>query len=357
MSAQAQINLTALGHNLSIAKTLAPDARVLAVIKADAYGHGITQIADSLVAADGYAVANIKEGITLRQHGVSKKIIILQGFSTLEGLQTLLTHQLTPVIHTSQQLHIIRSAAKGQPMTVWLKIDTGMGRLGLSLKGYQHFLSDGDTLNTVHIECLMTHLASADEMDNPETVQQVEVFKTLVQSGDTISLANSAALLGWSKTIPELIQGWVRPGIMLYGISPFSDKTAQQLGLRPALTLTAPLIAINLHAKGDAIGYGGDWQCPEAMLVGVVSIGYGDGYPRHIQTGTSVLLNGKRATIIGRVSMDMLCLDLRGHEASIGDRVTCWGEGLPVEECALQAETIPYELMCQLTGRVQRVYT
>lgn len=358
---RAVINLTALKHNLGVAKQFAPVQKIMAVVKADAYGHGIARVAkalsEELATDDAFAVASIDEGIMLRAVGITHSIVILEGFNSSNDFALLQQHKLTSVVHHISQVILLEINPEAVTnLKVWLKVDTGMHRLGFKpdnvKKMYQRLLNAGlDTQIG-----LMTHFANADDILNNKTSQQLDNFNSLVAGNPAeISLANSAAIL----SLPAAHGHWVRPGIMLYGVNPFvkTDGDAGDYNLLPVMTLSAGLIAINIISKDESIGYGSAWTCPEDMAVGVVSIGYGDGYPRHAASGTPVLVNGERVPLIGRVSMDMLMVDLREQpDAKVGDKVVLWGEGLLVEEIARAAGTIAYELLCGVTKRVQFSY-
>jgi len=351
MTARAEINTQALRNNLEQARNAAPDRSVMAVIKANAYGHGLVGVAQALEQADGFAVACYAEAQQLRAAGIQKSILLLHGVTTAAELIQAQQSGLELVIHSSSQIDLLEQAGNTTPVKVWLKVDTGMHRLGVTLREaqacWQRLLAceivDGPPR-------LMTHLANADNVDDQATQRQVNRFYDLSMAAEAeCSIANSAGILAW----PTSHADWIRPGIMLYGVSPFSSSEGSLSGLQPVMTLTSELIVVKALLKGATVGYGGTWECPEDMPVGIVSIGYGDGYPRHAASGTPVLVNGQRVPLIGRVSMDMLCVDLRTvPEAHVGDSVTLWGEGLAVEEVARYAGTIGYELLCQLTGRV-----
>ncbi len=358
---RATINLAALKHNLAVAKKAAPPQKIMAVIKADAYGHGIARIAQSLeevlTEQDAFAVASIDEAVMLRAVGIKSSIVVLEGFNSSADLTLIQQHNITVVIHHISQVILLELHAElVNNIKCWLKIDTGMHRLGFPpgdvKKMYQRMLNAGVDTDIG----LMTHLANADDRSDAKSKQQIELFNQIVSGNPAeTSLANSAAILGW----PEAHGHWVRPGIMLYGVNPFVKSNEYDVAnkleadLKPVMTLSAALIAVNNISKDETIGYGSTWQCPEDMLVGVVSIGYGDGYPRHAPSGTPVLVNGKRVALIGRVSMDMIMVDLRKQpDAKVGDQVILWGEGLPVEEIAIAAGTIGYELLCRVTKRV-----
>lgn len=351
---RATINLRALQHNLTVARRHAPNSRLMAIIKANGYGHGMVEVAQALDDADAFGVACIDEAITLREAGIPQPIVLLEGFVRGDALGLIDGYQLQPVIHHPEQIAILEQTP-GPALDVWLKVDTGMHRLGITPQAIPAMLTRLLNCPRVASVRLMTHLANADDREDDYTLEQIRRFEALDDlSVAARSIANSAGLLGW----PQSASDWARPGIMLYGASPFINSVGEQQDLRPVMTLRSQLIAVNRHGAGDPIGYGGSWRCPEAMPVGVVAIGYGDGYPRHVPSGTPVLLNSKRVPIVGRVSMDMLCLDLREcPDAAIGDEVILWGEGLPVEEIATAAGTIGYELLCKVTSRVGFDYT
>jgi len=355
MLAHARISLDALRHNLSRVRQLADGARVMSVIKANAYGHGLPETAEALGGSDAFAVANIDEASRLRSHFPDKKIVILQGVISQEALSLACKLNLDVVIHHEQQLLLLQQAKLSEALSVWLKVDTGMHRLGLPA---EQLAAAIDRLqgcsNELNIS-LMSHFANADDQSDPLTEQQFGMFEQLTgQYNYSKSIANSAGIL--AKQDYHL--DWVRPGIMLYGVNPFTDGMPSELQLQPVMTLTATIIAIQHFSKGDRIGYGGTWTCPEDMPVAVIAIGYGDGYPRHAQSGTPVLINGTPCPLVGRVSMDMICVDIRqAASARVGDPVVLWGEGLPIEVVAEHSNTIAYELLCKITGRVQREYS
>lgn len=357
---RATINLSNLKHNFSIAKQTIPDAHCMAIIKANGYGHGMVAMAQALNEADAFGVACMDEAINLREAGIEQRIILLEGFTRPEDLNLIRGYHLEPVIHGEHQLDILE-ADQGKPINCWLKIDTGMHRLGFSVENaplaYRRLQACDTVIKPFQ---MMTHLANADDRNDNTTQQQCQQFKMLTEQigfSDEMSIANSAGILGWNQLCPGSHGHWIRPGIMLYGVSPFNDSIAKDHDLKPVMTLTSELIAINYHRKGDAVGYGGTYQCEEDMPVGVVAIGYGDGYPRHIEADTPVLINGKHVPIIGRVSMDMITVDLRNcSDVCIGNQVILWGEGLPVEMIADKAGTIGYELLCGVTVRVNFLY-
>ncbi len=350
-AARAIIDLGALQHNLRKVRDAAPGRRVMAVIKANAYGHGMLSAARALSDADAYAVACLDEAMVLREAGINKTIVLLEGFFSAAELPLLAQYGIAAVIHHDSQLRMLEQTPLEGALRVWLKVDSGMHRLGFAPEAVKAAWQRLKQLPGVSLAGFMTHFASADERGGDSTRLQLHCFnQTLSGLAGERSLANSAAILAW----PDSHGDWLRPGIMLYGVSPFAGQSGAGLGLKPVMRLQSQLIAIHPRRKGERIGYGGDYTCPEDMSMGVVAIGYGDGYPRHAQAGTPLLVNGRRAPLIARVSMDMVCVDLRGHEqARCGDPVILWGDGLPVEEVAAAAGTIAYELLCRVTPRVR----
>jgi alanine racemase len=347
---RARIDLRNLQHNFSRVQDSAPGSRVIAVIKANAYGHGLVRVAQALDAADAFGVVGLEEAITLREAGCDRRIVLLEGLFSADDITLINAYRLDVVIHHHNQLEMLEQGTLTRPLDTWLKIDTGMHRLGFAPADVGAAVERLGALPQVASLRLMTHFASADEPDSGTTTEQISCFAEAVRGiGAEHSLANSAAILAW----PDAHADWVRPGIMLYGGSPFAARDAQSLGLQPVMTLRTELIAVNARHKGDAIGYGGGWRCPADMNVGVAAIGYGDGYPRHAPNGMPVLVNGRRAALVGRVSMDMICIDLGTQpDAGVGDEVILWGEGLPIDEVAGLAGTLSYELLCGISARV-----
>lgn len=351
--ARALIDISALRHNFQQVRKASPGRRIVAVVKANAYGHGALPVAAALTEADAFAVARLGEAEELRAAGITKPVLLLPGIVSDQELAVAAALELDLVVHHESQVGILEQSRLPAPLRVWLKVDTGMHRLGFALDQVSSMWQRLSACPSVHRDmCLMTHLARADEPDDPSTGRQIARFLSLRQAAAAeTSLANSAGVLAW----PDAHGHWLRPGIMLYGISPFVGGRAQAHGLRPVMTLASRLIAVNRLRKGDAIGYGGTWQCPEDMPVGVVAVGYADGYPRHAPSGTPVLVNNARVTLIGRVSMDLLSVDLRSQPgAKPGDPVVLWGAGLAVEEIAEQAGSIGYELVSRVAPRVVR---
>lgn len=350
--AQALIDLRAFGHNYQLAKRLAVSARAWAVIKANGYGHGAVALAQALPNADGFAVASLEEAVELRDAGITQRILLLGGYFELSELGEVARLDLDTVIHSLEQLQLLEAACVDVPLRLWLKLDTGMHRLGLDAAQLPQAvgrLQDGG-----HQLHLMTHFACADDPDSPTTARQLRCFKAMTaQWGWPASLANSAALIAR----PDTRADWVRPGIMLYGSSPFVKEHPIQTELQPVMTLSSRLVAIREIATGDAVGYGETWRAARPSRIGTVAIGYGDGYPRHTPSGTPVLINGCRVALAGRVSMDSICVDLTDlPDARVGDEAVLWGRGLDIGEIARAAGTISYELLTGVTARVPRIF-
>ena len=352
--ARALLDAAALKHNLQQVRRHARHARVMAVVKANGYGHGLAWVARSLgESADAFGVSCREEGAQLRAAGVTRPICLLEGFFSADELPLLSRERLEPVVHHDTQIKALAQASAPLKLTVWIKVDTGMHRLGFAPGALSQVVKQLRHCPAVADVRLLSHFARAEFPSDRVTQSQIDGFTGLIRGlGMEASLANSAGILAW----PSSHLDWVRPGIMLYGASPLVDKDAAALDLKPVMTLETALIAVQPRKKGDAIGYGGDWRCPEDMPVGVAAIGYGDGYPRHAPPGTPVLVNGRRVATVGRVSMDMITLDLRSQpQARVGDPVVLWGRGLPVEEVAEKAGTLSYELLCHVTERIPRV--
>lgn len=350
----AQINLAALRHNLDRVKAIAPDSRVMAVIKANGYGHGMIQVANTLSGADAFAVARLEEAIILRQAGIDTPIAVLEGFTSAAELIAHIEYGLQAVAHQNFHIEMLEQAKSGANLDVWLKLDTGMHRMGVTPEQAEECCSRLEAAASVKEVRLMTHFACADDRRSDQTLAQMACFFQATKGHfNEVSMANSAAVLGW----PQSHADWVRPGLMLFGVSPFVGGWGEDYQLKPVMNLSSRLIAVNHFKQGDAIGYGASWCCPEDMPVGIIACGYGDGYPRHAEAGTSVLVNEQRVSLIGRVSMDSLCVDLRDlPNAAVGDPVLLWGDKLPVEDVARTSTTIPYELLCSVTGRVDFQY-
>ena len=344
----ATVDPRAVLHNIDVLRARAPGARLLAVAKANAYGHGLSRLADALSTADGVGVLDLDEAVVLRDRGHRHPIVLLEGFFDATGLRTCATHDLTPMIHTTEQLALLQSARLQKPIAVWLKFNSGMNRLGFRADPLRDAFAMLKAHPAVASVTLATHFADADTADG--VAVPLASFRTAIAGLDApVSLANSAATLRFAQTHGD----WIRPGIAIYGATPFADAPAATFGLRPAMTLRSRVIATQTLAAGESVGYGSSFVAPGPMRIGVVACGYGDGYPRHAPTGTPVIVAGVRTRIVGRVSMDMLCVDLEPVPgAAVGSPVELWGTNLPVDDVALPAGTVGYELLCALARRV-----
>ena len=348
----ATVDSGALHHNLQVVRNYAPKSKVMAVIKANAYGHGLIAVARALEASDAFAVARVDEGLALRAAGISTPTVLLEGVFDREQLDAAAAAGFELVVHTPEQIELLRSAAAGARFKVWLKLDSGMNRLGFKGADFLAAHAALGRLPAVRSPVnLFTHFASADAPDLSTTADQLKLFDAATQSmAGERSLENSAAMLGF----PQAQADWVRPGLLLYGVSPFAGTTGADYGLRPAMTLRSRVIAVKELAPGERVGYGGLWSAQRPTRLAVAAVGYGDGYPRSLPSGTPVLINGARAGLAGRVSMDMIGIDVTDLSPvpKLGDPVILWGDGLPVEEIAVWAQTIPYELLCGISQRV-----
>lgn len=352
---RALIDTGALHHNLGVVRSRAVGSKVMAVVKANAYGHGIVPTARALTAADAFGVARLAEGVSLRTAGLAHPIVLLEGVFAREEIDAAAAHRLDLVVHSWEQLDLLEAWRGTRTLRAWLKIDSGMNRLGFRIEDFLPALQRLRSIASLSdAPRLMTHLASADAMSEQSTPTQIRKFRSIADSlGLERSIANSAGLLGWEQARVE----WVRPGLMLYGIAPFPNQRGSDVGLRPVMTLQTRLIAVRHVKAGETVGYGGTWHASRDIRVGIAAIGYGDGYPRQVGSGSPVRVRDRELKIAGRVSMDMIAIDLSGLEdAAVGDQVTLWGSDLPVERVAECAGTIPYELVCGISQRVSVEY-
>ena len=351
--AHVLIDQAAMQHNLARVRELCPSSSVMAVIKADAYGHGMEVAADALAQADQFAVNSLDDVLRLRGHGVTKPITVLSASMNAAQLTQLADLDVQPVIYDHSQLPELEKLSSDITLSVWLKVDTGMGRLGFApneLAGVRERLANVAAIKAVS---LMTHLANADQAKDTFTRQQLDSFKRLSQQGDyhQRSALNSGGVCAYAEEAFDV----VRPGVMLYGISPLIGVTAEELGLKPAMTFKSQLISVKTMPAGSSIGYGRTYVLEHDADIGIIACGYGDGYPRHAVNGTPVVVNGESVPLLGRVSMDMLAVNLDGVSAEVGDDVVLWGAANPIETVAEKAGTIGYELACGILPRVERI--
>lgn len=350
----ASVDLSALQHNFEFVRhKIGSSAKVMPMVKANAYGHGLIDVTHALPDADAFGVATINEAIRLRKSGLTQDIFVMCGFRHPSEIQEFEDYQLTAVIHHPDQINWLESVSIKAPFSAWLKVDTGMHRLGVNpdefVACYERLMRCRALKSPVGV---MTHLASAD-CDPEFTHEQLQSLHQLVDAyAVPLSVRNSSGVMNLANVPYHL----ARPGIMLYGVSPIAGQAGESIGLQPVMTLTSYIVSYRTVRPGETIGYGRTWAAPEKMPVGIVTAGYGDGYPRHAKSGTPVLIKGRRCPVVGRISMDMLAVDLRpvNGQVSIGDEVILWGAGLSVEEVAESADTIAYEILCQLTDRVAR---
>lgn len=351
----ANIDLKALGHNLQQIRQLAPQKKIMAMIKSNAYGHGILPVASALQEADAFGVACLKEAALLRHNGINKQILLMRGFGDETELAMAADYNIDVVIHDNSQLQVLENIKLEKPIAVWMKIDTGMHRLGFSLGNaddiYQKLSTNRNIQQPISI---MSHFAAADDAEHLLTAQQINLFQKITANfAGEKSIANSAGIINY----PSAPGNWIRPGIMLYGVSPLPETTGFDYNLKPVMTLRSKIIAVKTIKKGGQVGYGATWKASEDMPVAIIAIGYGDGYPRHAKSGTPVLLDDTICPLIGRVSMDMIAVDLRNKtSAKCGDWAVLWGDGLPIEQIAEYANSIAYELLCGVTSRVEFKY-
>ena len=348
---QARVSLSALRHNYALAKGTAAHSRVFAVVKANAYGHGLERVVKALGEADGFATLELDGAMALRERATDRPILLLEGFFEPAELHAIAGAGLATTVHCEDQLRMLELETPGERLDVWFKINTGMNRLGFQVPAVPDALERLRRSGKARSITLMTHFGTAD---GPKGVREAMQRFSEATRGITMprSAANSAALFAHPGSHLDV----VRMGICLYGATPFADRSTKDLGLRPAMTLSSRLIAVQDLKVGECVGYGADFECQRPMRVGVVACGYADGYPRHAPNGTPVLVGGARTGTAGRVSMDMITVDLTPvPEAKVGTPVVLWGEGLPVDEVAMAAGTVGYELLCAVAPRVPMV--
>ena len=347
---RATIDLGALRHNMQVVRQLAPGSKVLAVVKADAYGHGLLRSAPGLEDADGFGVLRVSEALALREAGYSQVLVLLEGVFGIDELDTVAEHGISIVIHNEQQLAMLetRAGQLARPISVFLKMNSGMNRLGFRPQAFQASLQRLQACSAVADITVMTHFATAD--DECGIAAQLDVFDTATQGmGYPASLANSAAVLRF----PEAHRDWVRPGIMLYGASPLAGTPAVSFGLQPVMRFTSEVIAIQTLEARETLGYGACFTATQTTRIAIVACGYADGYPRHALTGAPIAVDGVLTRTLGRVSMDMLFADITHLPAvRVGSEVELWGELVPVDAVAEAAGTVGYELLCAVAPRV-----
>lgn len=351
--ARVSIDLSAIRYNYQKLKTLSGANNLIAVVKADAYGHGATQVAKALPDADAFAVAAVGEAVALRENGITQKILVMGGFISAAELQTCIDHQLDPVIH--QQFHIdcLGDNHELKQIQIWVKVDSGMGRLGYAVNAVPDVIDQLKKLPTLGQIRMMSHFASADDIGNQQTEKQIETIANLNLSRYEWSISNSAGIIGW----PTSHKTWVRSGIAMYGANPMSNRKQVRQALRPAMTMKTSVLAVNQHLKDDIIGYSGAYICPEDMTIAVIAAGYADGYPR-LKTQTSqVNMQDQRCNVVGRVSMDMITVDVSAlKDVKVGDEVCLFGINPEAEDIADDSLTIAYEIFCNVGAHVKREY-
>ncbi|EKE73765.1 alanine racemase [Gallaecimonas xiamenensis] len=350
--ATAVIDTKALRHNFGVVRRHAPQAKVIAVLKANGYGHNQVTVAKALGDADAFAVARLNEALALRAAGITQPLVMLEGCFNASDLPVMASEGVQAVFHTPQQLDMLKAVAMPRPLKAWIKVDTGMHRIGLAPAEVPAYLEALKATGKVEAQVgLISHFACADEAGHPLNQAQIDNFLPLARHWPgPCSMSASAAIL----SLPAAHFDWVRPGIMLYGACPMDGREARDFDLKPVMRLVSSLIAVKPLKAGETVGYGATWAAQQDTVIGVVAMGYGDGYPRHAKTGTPVFVNGRRVPLVGRVSMDMITVDLGPAAAEqVGDEVELWGPRVPVEEVAQHAGTISYELLCNIAQRVK----
>lgn len=348
---RADVSIDALNHNYQLVKQLTHNSKVLAMVKANGYGHGLIPVAKALK-ADAFGVARLEEAVILADAGIQTPVVLMEGCFSQEELKTAVHYHFPIVVHSPYQVADLLKCKdlEHSPFKIWLKINTGMNRLGFTQPEFETAYATLKTKKNIEIIGFMTHFAQADEIEHPSTQEQYQKFNIIVGDKPGLrSTSNSAAILAW----PDTHHDWVRPGLMLYGASPFIDKTGIALNLKPAMTLTTEIISVHYLQPGELVGYGGTYRCAGPRRVAVAAIGYGDGYPWSA-TEAPIWVEGARSKIVGRVSMDMITIDITDiPQANLGSKVELWGQNIPVEEVAKACKTLAYELFTRLTRRVK----
>ncbi|MCP4432746.1 MAG: alanine racemase [Gammaproteobacteria bacterium] len=350
---RAIIDLNAIRHNYALLKENSGGKRLIAVVKADAYGHGATEVAKALPHADAFAVAAVREAVALREADIQQKVLVLGGFIRADELQICVNYKLDPVIHQFDHLQYLQNCNSLDGLQVWVKIDSGMGRLGYQPERVAEVLDQLDQLTALGPVRLMTHLANADDVDSDFSEKQLQAINALQLHGYEWGIANSAGILGW----PDAHNIWARAGIAMYGANPLSDRKKKFVDLKPAMQMKSRVLAINPHKQGDVIGYSSTYTCSRDMVIAVIATGYADGYPRLKVETAQVSINGQLCDIVGRVSMDMITVDVTALEAiNVDDEVTLFGGQPHVNDIADCSQTIAYEVLCNVGGHVKREY-
>jgi alanine racemase len=351
--ARVSVDLEAIRHNYRLLKKLSGDNRLIAVIKADAYGHGATEVAKALPNVDAFAVAAVGEAVSLRKAGIRQKILVLGGFIRIQELETCIEYKLDPVIHQQPQLDHLLNQVDLKNLQVWVKIDSGMGRLGYALDAVPGVMDKLTLVPTLGKIRMMTHLASADNLESEFTEKQIEAISNLQLTEYEWGVANSAGILGW----PNAHQTWVRAGIAMYGANPMSNRQEADIDLKPVMEMKTSILAVNAHSKGDLIGYSNAYSCDKDMKIAVIAAGYADGYPRHKVETAQVKIHDRLCDIVGRVSMDMITVDVSALESvNVDDEVTLFGDSPHVNDIADSSETIAYEILCNVGAHASREY-
>lgn len=351
--ARVSIDLDAIRYNYQKLKTLADGSQLIAVVKADAYGHGAIETAKTLPNADAFAVAAVGEAVSLRDAGITQKIIIMGGFINPADLQTCIDLQLDPVIHQQYHIDCLRGNPALNQMQIWMKVDSGMGRLGFSVDAVKDSIEQLEKIPTLGQLRMMSHFASADEVDNDQTEKQMKTIRDLKLDSYEWGISNSAGILGW----PQSHKAWVRSGIAMYGANPMSNRKQVRKHFRPAMTMTTIVLAVNQHKKGDVIGYAGTYTCTDDITIAVIAAGYADGYPRLKTKSSQINIQGQLCKIVGRVSMDMITVDISALKGvKVGDEVCLFGVNPEAEDIADDSLTIAYEIFCNVGAHAKREY-
>lgn len=345
---KATFNTKAFAYNLEQVRNLAPKSKIMAVLKANAYGHGLIEAARALSSADGFSILSLSEAIQLREYGFDQYLLLLEGFFSAYEVKVCSQMNIGAVIHNNHQIDFINQTKPKNPINIHLKINTGMNRLGFPPSEIKSLIKSLEGNPYIGNIILMTHFANADVINGIE--DQLALFNTVIDDNYDRSVANSAAIIRFPETHME----WVRPGIMLYGASPFEGQSGKDIGLKPVMSLHSKIIAVQDLDKGQSVGYGSTFVANHKTRIGIVACGYADGYPRHAPSGTPIMVDGKKSRTLGRVSMDMLYVDLTHiSSANINSDVELWGNNISVDEVAKDAKTVGYELLCRISSSIR----